>query len=123
MSARLAGSNALGLPFYRIAGFLGRSDNMVKFKGINFYPGGGWRRAGRTGGVPPATMCACARANSSTSRLKRETPACPAWPPRITALIRERLGVAVPVTLRGPGALGELTGSDSRQKPRRLITG
>ena len=38
LSARLPGENALGLPFARIAGFLGRSDNMVKHKGINFYP-------------------------------------------------------------------------------------
>lgn len=38
VSAWLPGASASGLPFRRIRGFLGRSDNMVKLRGINVYP-------------------------------------------------------------------------------------
>ena len=40
VSREAAGANPLGLPFSRIEGFLGRSDNMVKLRGINIYPQG-----------------------------------------------------------------------------------
>ena len=38
VTRELSGANPDGLPFRRIAGFLGRSDNMVKLCGINVYP-------------------------------------------------------------------------------------
>ena len=34
----VVGSSPMGLPFRRIIGFKGRSDNMVKLRGINVYP-------------------------------------------------------------------------------------
>ncbi|HHL42656.1 MAG TPA: phenylacetate--CoA ligase family protein, partial [Hellea balneolensis] len=38
VSALKTGQSALGLNFQRIEGFLGRSDNMVKLRGINIFP-------------------------------------------------------------------------------------
>ena len=40
VSAFRTDSSALGLNLARITGFLGRSDNMVKLRGINLYPTG-----------------------------------------------------------------------------------
>ena len=121
MSARLAGSNALGLPFGRIAGFLGRSDNMVKFKGINFYPEAAAAVLGEL--EEYAGDYVCVREGERLHiEIEAGDPRLPGLADRIGALIRERLGVRVPVKLREPGALRELTGSESRQKPRRLIT-
>lgn len=39
----LTGVNQTGMVFKRIAGFKGRSDNMVKLRGINVYPHAIWR--------------------------------------------------------------------------------
>ena len=121
MSARLAGSNALGLPFERIAGFLGRSDNMVKFKGINFYPEAAAAVLVELEEYAGDYLCVC-EGEQLHIEIEAGDPRLPGLADRIGALIRERLGVRVPVTLRERGALRELTGSESRQKPRRLIT-
>ena len=121
MSARLAGSNALGLPFERIAGFLGRSDSMVKFKGINFYP-----EAAAAVLVELAEYAGdyvCVREGEMLHiEIEVSDPGQAGLADRISTLIREKLGVRVPVRLREPGSLGEITGSELRQKPRRLIT-
>ena len=121
MSARLTGSNALRLPFDRIAGFLGRSDNMVKFKGINFYPEAA--AAVLVELEEYAGDYVCVREGEQLHiEIEANDPELPGLAERITGLIRERLGVRVPAVLRERGALRDLTGSESRQKPRRLIT-
>ena len=121
MSARLTGANALGLPFDRIAGFLGRSDSMVKFKGINFYPEAAAAVLGELEEYAGDYVCV-REGDQLHMEIEAGDPRLPGLAERIGTLIRERLGVRVPVTLREPGALRELTGSESRQKPRRLIT-
>ena len=78
VSARLAGGNALDLPFARIAGFLGRSDNMVKFKGINFYPKRPEACCGNRKNTQ-ATTCACLKTRTSSSKWKSTRPRRPAW--------------------------------------------
>ena len=121
LSARLPGENALGLPFDRIAGFLGRGDNMVKYKGINFYPeaaGAVFRELEEYAGD-----YLCVRQGEDFFiEVEAHDPRLPGLADRIAALIRERLGVRVPVRLCAPGSLSAKTGSDSRQKPRRLLT-
>ncbi len=121
MSARLTGSNALGLPFDRIAGFLGRSDNMVKFKGINFYPEAAAAVLGELEEYAGDYVCV-RDGEQFCMEIEVHDPRLPGLADRITALVRERMGVRVPVRLREPGALGDLTGADSRQKPRRLLS-
>ena len=121
LSARLPGGNPLGLPFQRIAGFMGRSDNMVKFKGINFYPEAA--AAALMELKEYAGDYVCVREGEKLHiEIEANHPAPAGLADRIGALIRERLGVRVPVMLRRPGSLAELTGSESRQKPRRLIS-
>ena len=121
LSARLPGENALGLPFARIAGFLGRGDNMVKYKGINFYPeaaGAVFRELDEYAGD---YLCVL-QGEDFFIEIEAQDPGLPGLADRIAALIRERLGVRVPVRLCAPGSLSEHTGSESRQKPRRLLT-
>jgi len=119
LSARLPGGNALGLPFERIAGFLGRSDNMVKFKGINFYPEAAGSVLRELREYAGDYLCVV-EGDEFFIEAEAQDPQLPGLAERMAALIRERLGVRVPVRLCAPGSLRELTGSDSRQKPRRL---
>ena len=121
MSARLPGKNPLGLPFGRIAGFLGRSDNMVKYKGINFYPEATAAVLAEVEEYAGDYVCFL-EGDQLRIEIEAGDPAQPGLADRISAMIRQRLGVRVPVALREPGSLAELTGSESRQKPRRLVT-
>lgn len=124
VSAVRTGASALGLTFRRIAGFLGRSDNMVKLRGINIYPTGiGAILTGahddllsdyvcvvdRTGGRDEMLVQVEARGDLSRDVAGYE------------ALLRTRLGVEVAVRLVAPGGLAGLTQIESRQKPIRLI--
>lgn len=119
----LSGTNSANLPFRRIDGLLGRSDNMVKLKGINVYPSamGGmlaefpgftgeyvcrWERAGH--GERLVIMCEIADADSVD-------------PEHIRSVLGHRLGVGVDVEVVAPGATASLTGVHERQKPIRLV--
>lgn len=111
------------LAFKRIAGFKGRSDNMVKLRGINLFPHAIGalieNRADLTGEYvctvtrDPATqrdemvVLLESRGGSDISHL--------------AALLRQGLAVEVGVKLCAPGETAALTQIDVRQKPIRLI--
>jgi phenylacetate-CoA ligase len=109
------------LAFRRIAGFKGRSDNMVKLRGINLFPHAIAslieNRADLTGeyvchlkridGRDEMTVTIETRGGSEVSQLG--------------ALLRHGLGVEVAVVLCPPGGTAAATQIDSRQKPIRLI--
>lgn len=116
----------LGLGLRRLKGFLGRSDNMVKLRGVNVYPtaigamlrgqphttGEFLCRVERIGGRDQMTVVIEVRADPAQQAGLLDS---------YTNLIRRRLGVEVLVELAAPGALAALTGIESRQKPIRLI--
>jgi phenylacetate-CoA ligase len=117
-------SSPLGLNLRRIRGFLGRSDNMVKLRGINVFP------------QAIAAMLADAPgyAGDYVCRLERDATGRDALTVAIEVhvaeegldaayreLLRRRLGLEVAVELAAPRALAPETGIDSRQKPIRLI--
>ncbi|MEM6744875.1 MAG: phenylacetate--CoA ligase family protein, partial [Pseudomonadota bacterium] len=119
-----AGANPLGLPFKRIAGFLGRSDNMVKLRGINIYPQGiGALLSAQFEALNGEYVC---RVESREGREEMTVIAEATSRPEglveaMEAALKTRLGVQIGVELTAPGGTGELTQIEQRQKPIRLI--
>ncbi len=125
VSSFLSGSPHHGLTFRRISGFQGRSDQMIKLRGINVYP----TAIGiHLGGHPALTGEFVCRAERRGARDEltvivevRAGADRPELGPELTALLRRKLGVEVGVEMVAPGATAPLTGIDARQKPIRLI--
>ncbi|MFZ4690116.1 MAG: phenylacetate--CoA ligase family protein [Polymorphobacter sp.] len=123
VSAFRTDTNATGMVFRRIEGFLGRSDNMVKLKGINVFPhaiGALIENRPELTGEYICRMTRDARGNDMmTVTLEHRVPGSD--PAGMAALLRTGLGVEVAVVLTGPGGTAAATQIDVRQKPIRLI--
>lgn len=116
-------SSSLGLGFRRIEGFLGRSDNMVKLRGINVFPqavgpmladvpgfAGEWVcRAVRDGAGRDDLVVLCETdTGTGDAALYRET-------------LKRKLGIEPLIEFTGRGGTAALTQIETRQKPLRLI--
>ena len=127
LSAWKAGHSALGWSLQRTVGVLGRSDNMVKLRGINVYPlalaailndrpefaGEYFCRATRdAAGRDELTVVIEVRDDGAKNSALAEA---------FAALLTRRVGVELRVVLVAPGATAGSTQIDSRQKPVRLI--
>ncbi len=125
VTEEVRGESPIGLPFRRILGFRGRSDNMVKLRGINVYPSGiGAILTAEGRNFAGEFICELDRVgirNEMTVRAEIRGQPSQAMQAEYAQLLRARLGVEVRVTLEAPGALAALTGIESRQKPIRLI--
>lgn len=114
-----------GYTLRRIAGFQGRSDNMVKLRGINIYPTGlGVILTESDPDLLNDYVCIVTRQGGRDEMAVHiETlgdtgrDVSP-----YKALLKQRLGVEIGVELAAPGGLAELTQIEKRQKPIRLIT-
>lgn len=117
----LPGRGASDLVFRRIRGFMGRSDNMVKIRGINIYPEAlaGWitSQPGCTGDY----YCRASRRPSGREELTVVIECSQGDPSRFAGELRRILGVAVEVELQPLGSTAATTGVDQRQKPIRLV--
>jgi len=128
MSAWKPGRSALGYALRRIVGVLGRSDNMVKLRGINVYPlalaailnerpefaGEYVCRATRdlpTGRDDLAVIIETRPGYEQSTELARA----------FAELLARRVGVELDVELVPAGGTAPLTQIESRQKPIRLI--
>lgn len=124
VSAFLTDSSPLGLTMRRLAGFLGRSDNMVKLRGINIYPTG--IGAILTESFPELAseyICVVDRVDGKdamTVRIEAHSGHDGATE-QYEKLLKTRLGVEMNVALEPVGALTDLTQIEKRQKPIRLI--
>jgi phenylacetate-CoA ligase len=119
-------ASPLGLSLRRIRGFLGRSDNMVKLRGINVFPQAIGTMLAEAPGYAGDYICRLDRDAGGREVLAvlvevREADA--ALVPAYRELLKRRIGVEVEVELKAPRELAALTGIDSRQKPIRLIDG
>lgn len=119
----IPGDNPTGLPFRRIEGLLGRSDNMVKLKGINVYPSA---MGGMLVGVPGFTgeyVCCRQSAGHGERLVVMFEVADPASvdADSVRRMLADRLGVGVEVEPVAAGATASLTGVHERQKPVRLV--
>jgi phenylacetate-CoA ligase len=111
------------LAFKRIAGFKGRSDNMVKLRGINLFPHAIGALIENRADLTGEYICRLSR-DAATQRddmvvvLESRGGTDPA---QLAALLRQGLSVEVGIQLCGPGDTASLTQIDVRQKPIRLI--
>ncbi len=124
VSALRTDPSPMGLTLKRLVGFLGRSDNMVKLRGINVYPTGiGAILTGTHAELCSEYICLVARNEGrDTMTVRIETRGRLDAPvAAYEALLRSRLGVEVSVQLAAPGTLAGLTQIETRQKPIRLI--
>ena len=119
----LTGSNATGMVFKRIAGFKGRSDNMVKLRGINVFPHAIGALIENRTDLTGEYVCRLRRDPASgrdEMRVVLESRGG-SDPDELAGLLRQGLGVEVLVELCAPGDTAATTQIDVRQKPIRLI--
>ena len=127
LSAWKRGTSSLGYKLRRIQGVLGRSDNMVKLRGINVYPlalaaildervefaGEYICRASRdSSGRDGITVVVETRSGHSRDAALQRS---------FAELLTRRVGVELQVELVAPGDTAGLTQIESRQKPLRLV--
>lgn len=119
----LGGRNATGMVFKRIAGFRGRSDNMVKLRGINVFPHAIGAIIENRADLTGEYICRMVRdARSGRDDLIVTLESRGGSDAReLAVLLRAGLGVEVRVELAPPGGTAALTQIDVRQKPIRLI--
>lgn len=114
---------AFGIGFRRMPGFQGRSDNMVKLRGINVYP----TAIGAMLDPHPATtgeyVCVLTREGprDALTVVIEVQEQSPALAEDLAGLLKRALGVEVGIELAAPGGTAAETQVESRQKPIRLI--
>lgn len=123
ITEELTGTNATGMAFKRISGFKGRSDNMVKLRGINVFPHAIGALIEKRSDLTGEYVCHLTRDPASgrddmqvVLESKGGTDEA-----ALAALLRQGLGVEVAVALCEPGGTAADTQIDVRQKPIRLI--
>lgn len=123
VSRTLPGDGEDGLPFRRIAGLLGRSDNMVKLKGINVYPSAIGGMLVEVPGFTGEYVCRRERDGHGERLVVVVELHAPdaVSESSIREVLATRLGVGVDVELVSAGATASLTGVHERQKPQRLV--
>ncbi|NBC87895.1 MAG: phenylacetate--CoA ligase family protein [Alphaproteobacteria bacterium] len=108
--------------FKRIAGFRGRSDNMVKLRGINVFPHAIGaiieNRADLTGEYVCRLRRDASQKDSMTVTLESRGGSDRG---ELAETLRRGLGVEVDVVLVEPGGTAKATEIETRQKPLRLI--
>lgn len=108
--------------FKRIAGFKGRSDNMVKLRGINVFPHAIGaiieNRADLTGEYVCHLRRDEAQKDHMTVTLESHGGTDQA---ALAETLKQGLGVEVDIALVEPGGTAKTTEIDTRQKPLRLI--
>ncbi len=123
----LTSTSSLGFTLKRIAGFLGRSDNMVKLRGINVFPQALAPLLEARPGFAGEFLCTVRRDAGGRDELvvavetRSSAELAATEQQAYRELLKRALGVEVQVELVAPGALAPLTGIESRQKPVRLI--
>ena len=110
------------LAFKRIAGFKGRSDNMVKLRGINLFPHAIAALIENRADLTGEYVCNVRRdaGGRDAMEVTIESRGGSARQ-ELAETLRCGLGVEVEVTLCEPGGTASATQIDTRQKPIRLI--
>jgi phenylacetate-CoA ligase len=121
LSTRLPPDPESGIGFRRITGFGGRSDNMVKLRGINVYPTAIGPLLQALNGFTGEYVCHVNEARDEMTVIAEYAGADTRAKNQLAQHLREKLGVRFAVELVAPGQTASLTGLEDRQKPQRLI--
>ena len=127
VSRVLTGASSIGVTFRRIEGFLGRSDQMVKVRGISIFPHAISALLAEIPEFAAEFVCTATRDDTGRDGLRVaaevHAPAGqrPALHGRFADTLRRKLGIEVEVELVDCGATAALTQIETRQKPIRLI--
>ena len=110
------------IAFKRIAGFRGRSDNMVKLRGINVFPHAIGAIIKNRGDLTGEYVCHLRRDDAQRDNMTVTLESRGGTDRAALAeMLKQGLGVEVEVVLAGPGETAQATEIDTRQKPLRLI--
>jgi len=119
---QLIGANATGIVFNRIAGFKGRSDNMVKLRGINIFPHAIGALIENRADLTGEYVCRVSRNEAGRDEMLVLVESRGGTDHgQLCGLLRQGLGIEVVVALVAPGQTASDTQIDVRQKPIRLI--
>jgi len=124
VSAMCTDASPSALQLRRMQGFLGRSDNMVKLRGINVFPQGIGAMLIDQPEFIGEYICSVYRDQNGRDEMTVTVEVSKSSPDLIDTfkqVLRDKIGVAVDVALTNQGALADKTGIESRQKPIRLI--
>lgn len=116
--------SSLDLKLRRLEGFLGRSDNMVKLRGINVFPQAIGPILAEDAAFGGEYVCRAVRDASGRDDLvvvAEASDRSEAVRARFAELLKQRLGVEAVVELVARGQTAALTQIEARQKPIRLI--
>jgi phenylacetate-CoA ligase len=127
VTREITSRSSIDVAFQRIEGFLGRSDNMVKIRGINIFPQGVGAMLEHAPAFAGEFICRARRDASgrdSFSVAAETTAPSTEWE-EIAGfygdILKRKIGIEVEVELMAKGATAPLTQIDIRQKPIRLI--
>jgi phenylacetate-CoA ligase len=127
ITEEVLGENPSGMPFKRIKGFMGRSDNMVKLRGINIYPQGVGPMLDERSEFLGEFLCKAIRdQNGRDDMIVMVEVSSPSseyadLKAQYKTLLKRKIGIEVDVLLCHEGELTPLTQVDVRQKPIRLL--
>ena len=110
------------LPFKRVRGFLGRSDNMVKLRGINIYPHGVGSMLAPVEGFLGEYYCRVQRDSDGRDEMTVVVEAtADADASAFAEALKRGIGIEVQVSLVPAGGTQAVTEIERRQKPIRLV--
>jgi len=118
------GKSAIGAEFRRIEGFMGRSDNMVKIRGINIFPQGVGPMLDEHPAFAKEFICRAVRDDAGRDAfvvVAESTSSDPATAQAFSDILKRKIGIEVGIELVAPGATASVTQIDVRQKPIRLL--
>ena len=114
-------ASKIGIKFKRIEGFLGRSDNMVKLRGINVFPQAVGPMLAEIATFAGEWICKVTRDDKGRDEL---TIVCEDRGGDMGAYqdtLKRKLGIEARIELVAPGGTALATQIESRQKPIRLL--
>ncbi len=122
ITEELAGANQTGMVFKRISGFKGRSDNMVKLRGINIFPHAIGSIIENRADLTGEYVCYVTRDEKGRDDMRVVLESRGGSDQtQLADLLRKGLGIEISVKLVGVGETAAASQIDVRQKPIRLI--